>query len=147
MTPALLAGAKRCIRLEWDEADARAYQAGDLVEVWDHSPRAGGQVVATIRITEPVVWAMMAETPATDYEAEGWAWMHTHPRAAPSRVFGKRTQRQAFTRHRFDAWRAQPYGRWVLRFTLVRVRELPTLARSPGLRPAPDLEPARAGGQ
>lgn len=121
LTPALLAGAKTCIRLEWDEKDALAYRPGDVVTVYDHSPRNGGRPVATIRITHPPVREPMSAMLSADFEAEGWAWMHKHPKAAPSRVFGKRNQRQAFSRQRFDDWSRQPYERWVLRFKLVRV--------------------------
>lgn len=123
LTPALLAGAKTCIRVEWDERDVMAYRPGDLVEVFDHSPRNGGRAIATVRIVGEPALQPMREMPSTDYEAEGWAWMHKHPKAAPSRVFGKKNQRQAFSRARFDEWSRQPYSRWVVRFRLVRVLE------------------------
>lgn len=121
LTPALLAGAKTCLRLMWDEEAALTYHKGDVVTVYDFTPRNGGRPVAVIRLTERPTLEPMSMLTMADYDAEGWAWMHKHPKAVSSRAFGKRQRREAFTRARFDDWSRQRYSRWVFRFTLVRV--------------------------
>ena len=121
LTPALLAGAKTCIRLMWDADDALAYHKGDTVTVWDFTPRNGGRQIAVIRLTERPVREPMSMLTMADYDAEGWAWMAKHPKAVSARQFGKRNRREAFSRARFDDWSRQPYERWVFRFQLVRV--------------------------
>jgi uncharacterized protein YqfB (UPF0267 family) len=49
-TPQLLAGKKTVTRRDWSDKYARQFRAGDLVQVYDKSPRAGGKRVAVIEI-------------------------------------------------------------------------------------------------
>lgn len=51
-TPQLLRGEKTVTRRDWSDKYARQFRAGDLVQAYDKSPRAGGKRVATIEIKE-----------------------------------------------------------------------------------------------
>jgi hypothetical protein len=51
-TPALLAGSKCVTRREWDKKYAESFEAGEYVQAFDKSPRAGGKCVAIIELTQ-----------------------------------------------------------------------------------------------
>lgn len=78
-TPALLAGAKTMTRREWTTQHALKFHAGDLVDAWNRSPRAGrssgARKVATIRLTRDPYEQSTRELDSRDYAREGFAWL------------------------------------------------------------------------
>ena len=77
-TPALLAGAKTMTRREWMASHGARFHAGDLVDAWDHSPRAHSKKVATIRITRTPYQAWSTDLTEEDYDREGFNWLKAH---------------------------------------------------------------------
>tara|TARA_Y100000310_G_scaffold105118_1_gene103490 strand:- start:249 stop:611 length:363 start_codon:yes stop_codon:yes gene_type:complete len=72
-TPALLAGKKSVTRHDWKEEYARQFRAGDLVQAYDRSPRAGGKRVAIIRLLiQPYQLEYLSDV---DWYGEGFHWM------------------------------------------------------------------------
>jgi len=117
-TPALLAGRKTCTRRDWDAAYAARFHRGDLVRAYDRSPRFGGRHVADIVLTADPVLEPIAQMPASDYEAEGFAYLHEHAEAlsrATVQRFG------TFAWEDFERWRQSGVQMWVVRFRLERV--------------------------
>lgn len=112
-TPALLAGAKTVTRRDWKPQHAARFHLDDLVDAYDRSPRNGGRKVGVVRVLWPVL-APIASMPDSDYEAEGFAWLHEHghtpPRSSPFRDFSRAS---------FDAWRCSGQVLYVVRFELV----------------------------
>ncbi len=116
-TPALLAGAKTVTRRNWNDDYARRFKPGDIVHAYDRSPRHRGNHVATLRIVsctkEPD-----AETPDSDYEAEGLAWLAEHPDSLPK---GKRiAYLDSCSREHFEEWREAGGWSWVVRFEVMK---------------------------
>ena len=77
-TPALLAGAKTMTRREWLAAHGSRFHAADLVDAYDHSPRAHGKKVATIRLTRAPYQAWSTDLTEEDYDREGFNWLKAH---------------------------------------------------------------------
>lgn len=117
-TPALLAGHKTVTRRDWDPSYANRFERGELVNAYNRSPRHHGEKVATLRIVS-VTYEPNALAPASDYEAEGFAFLAAHPELLP------KTNRLAYldglSRERFDYWRAGGGSMWVCRFVLVEI--------------------------
>ena len=111
-TPALLAGEKTVTRRDWVDSYARRFRPGMLVDAYDRSPRIHGKKVATIRILS-VIKEPDANMPDSDYEAEGFAYLH--PRGI-GKAAGHDTSRAGFA-----AWRESGESSWVCRFELVSV--------------------------
>ena len=70
----LLTGDKTVTRRRWTKDYASRFHAGDLVDAYDRSPRAGGQKVATIRLTCDPYRERLADMPEEDLAAEGGLW-------------------------------------------------------------------------
>ena len=83
-TPALLAGQKTVTRRDWDPGYANRFERGELVNAYNRSPRHHGEKAATLRI-ESVIYEANALAPASDYEAEGFAFLEAHPDLLPKR--------------------------------------------------------------
>lgn len=108
--PALLAGAKTVTRRMWTPSHARLFHQGDLVAAYDRSPRYGGKRIASIRITKDPYLELARHAPESDWEAEGFAYMHTNePRWAK--------HAEAI----WTDWKTSDVELWVVRFQLVEV--------------------------
>jgi hypothetical protein len=118
--PALLAGAKTVTRQGWKERGPGRLCAGAVVPIYDRPKAFGGAQIATIRLTADPSFEPLRDMPDSDYEAEGWRWLHDHPEA-----WGKAIRREDVSWAAFEQWRARPYTIWVIRFELVEV-SLPT---------------------
>jgi hypothetical protein len=114
-TPALLAGAKTVTRRDWKPEHAERFLIGHPVDAYDRSPRNGGRKVAVVSITS-VKRESIARMPDSDYEAEGFRWLHEHYTVPP-----KSSGFPDFSRATFDAWRESGAVLYVVRFELVRV--------------------------
>jgi hypothetical protein len=78
-TPALLAGQKSQTRRDWTAEHAAKFNAGQLVDAWNRSPRAGrasgARKVATIRLTTAPYRQRLGSMTNDDYAREGFRWM------------------------------------------------------------------------
>ena len=111
-TPALLEGQKTVTRRDWKDEHAAKFRPGVLVDAYDRTPRRRGRKVATIRILS-VTREPDAAMPDSDYEAEGFAYLHQLGIGAAA---GHDTSRDGFA-----AWRESGESSWVVRFELVEV--------------------------
>jgi hypothetical protein len=109
--PALLAGEKTCTRRNWTDDYAARFKLGDLVDVLDKDRRAGGKVVARIRLTADPVKQHISEMLDTDYKAEGFLHMHNNGLTSEF-PFG-------FSRPGFEKWKKLDKMYWVIRFEKV----------------------------
>jgi hypothetical protein len=108
---ALISGRKACTRRAWKDAYAARFHAGDLLAAYDRSPRFGGKQVAVIRLTAAPKKESTGAAPASDYEAEGFAFLEER---------GLKVDRLA-PKALWRAWHLQPRMMWVVRFELVSV--------------------------
>ena len=74
--PAFRARAKTCTRRDWAERYAQSFRRGDLVQAWDHLPRAGGHRIGTIQLTADPV--QTTSLPITDWVREGFKYLSDH---------------------------------------------------------------------
>ena len=121
-TPALLAGAKSVTRRDWQPEYARlAISRSPLLktprvhDAYDKSPRNGGRKVATIQVLS-LTQEPIASMPDSDYEAEGFAWLHANGHVPP-----KSSGFPDFSFATFERWRQSGATLYVVRFELVRV--------------------------
>jgi hypothetical protein len=132
--PALLAGAKTVTRQAW-KREPGWLRAGRVVTIYT----PGMTTAATIRLTADPRLEPLRAMPDSDYEAEGWPWLHAHPEA-----LGRYARREDVSWAAFERWRARPYSTWVVRFEVCAVagaRVTPTGRRN---RAARGLQWARA---
>lgn len=115
MTPSLLAGRKTVTRREWSEGWAARFHAGDQVVGYNRQPRFGGRKVAIVRLTADPYREHTQHMPDSDYECEGFAYLHEHPELVKSKRFGD------FSRGHFHHWRMSGGFVYVVRFELVKV--------------------------
>jgi hypothetical protein len=102
-------------RRDWKPTHAAHFHAGDLVDAWNRSPRAGrdkgARKVATIRLVADPREVTTRHLSPTDYEREGFRWFQLNG-----------TQED---RERVDAiwreWLDSPRLVWVVEFELVEV--------------------------
>lgn len=120
-TPALLAGAKTCTRRDWTPDYANHFKAGDVVSAFDRNPRNSGKKVAEIRLLNTPVLESTLDMPASDYQAEGFAWLYGHADVLPAKIFGAPCSRDDFSPAGFNRWRQRSELLYVVRFALVRV--------------------------
>jgi len=112
-TPALLAGRKTVTRREWAPKHAASFHAGELVQAWNHSPRVNGaKRVGTIRLTAAPSRERSDIILASDYEAEGFAYLDEQEMTLSDGVY---------PRELWDDWFTDPVMLWVVRFELVEV--------------------------
>ena len=113
-TPALLAGRKTVTRRTWTPGYAAGFEAGDMVQAYDKSPRNGGRRVAIILLTADPDWAPMRLIPDADYEAEGFRFYEEYPEMMPLAAPWPSMDWDVF-----NAWRSQPTSMYVVRFKVV----------------------------
>lgn len=121
--PALICGRKTVTRRNWKPRFAVGIRRGDLIQAYDWSPFLGGEKIATIRITEKPTIESMQDAPDSDYEAEGFAFLHENPhlipKAAIKNVVGDASMEA------FDKWRKSQGLVHVVRFELVELADVP----------------------
>lgn len=113
-TPALIAGRKTVTRRDWTPQHAAKFHTGQVVDAWDKSPRFGGKPVATIQIIS-VTHEPMRMMPDSDYEAEGFAYLHATSDGAPNHM------KIDTSPAGFDQWRQSGGNKYVVRFKLLDV--------------------------
>ncbi len=115
-TPALLAGAKTATRLPLADSHLGCWRAGMLVTAYREAPADGGRPVAVLQLTADPALEPLSTTPDSDYEAEGWAWLHEHQGLLPRWIAAGDCCPQAFRE-----WRTRATEMWVVRFRVVAV--------------------------
>lgn len=110
-TPALLAGRKTVTRRTWNADYARRFKPGDIVQAYNRSPRRRGRPVARLRLLS-VTQESTGNMPETDYEAEGFAFLHAH---------GSASELMATSRAAFEEWRSMDELVWVIRFEVIEL--------------------------
>jgi hypothetical protein len=113
-TPALLAGAKSVIRLPETNRQPERWHPGTLVPAYSKLPHHGGRPIGVVQVTADPALEPLAAMPESDYEAEGWGWLHEHRDLLPRWI-----TRSDFNPAAFDAWRRRDALLWVVRFRLV----------------------------
>lgn len=125
-SPMLVTGNKTCTRRDWDYGYAARFQSGELVQAYDRSPRARGQQIATVRLTQKPECELLSEMPDSDYEAEGFAWALAHPAVFTKTIEGLPSGhfiREVCTRAGFERWRNSGEAMYVVRFELVELTD------------------------
>ena len=117
----LVAGAKTVTRRLWTAGHRRRFREGLVVDAYDRRPQFGGLHIARLRLKWDAYQEPMAAMPDTDYEAEGFAWLHTHPEHCPATINGSPSSHEDFSRAAFDAWRRSGGSMTVVRFELLEV--------------------------
>jgi hypothetical protein len=112
-TPALLAGRKTCTRRNWAPRYAALFNGGELVQAWDKSPRIGGKRIGTIRLLQEPRLEPLNEMPDSDYEAEGFAYLHQYELNIGQTIWG------SWSKADFDRWRQSGEKAYVIRFESV----------------------------
>jgi hypothetical protein len=109
--PALLARRKSVTRREWEEGYARNFHAGDIVRAYDHSPRAAGKQIATIRLTHDPYLELSCCIPDDDWEREGFAYL------SQQGLLVNGLSPETF----WQQWKTEPTPLYVIRFEVVSI--------------------------
>lgn len=110
-TPAVKARRKSVTRREWDRDYVRRFKAGQFVQGWDKSPRAGGKQFGVLCLLRDPYLESTDEMPASDWECEGFAYLES---------IGA-TVKGVTPREVWDAWKLQPVYLYVIRFEIVEI--------------------------
>lgn len=107
-TPALLAGQKTVTRRAWTAKHAAQFHAGDVVDVWDKSPRNGGKKIARIELTRDPYLERTTQMTLDSYRREGLLWLNSRGYAVPEDLS-------------FERWRDRDELVYVVEFELLDV--------------------------
>lgn len=124
---AVVAGAKKVTRREWDEDYARSFCEGEVLQGWDRSPRFHGRRIADVRLTAQPYLEPVCQIPDEDYELEGFGFLYRNPSLRSKTIFGRPVTDATFARSGlgsfFEEWRrCDPTERWwVVRFEPVEI--------------------------
>ena len=115
--PAVLAGRKTVTRRPWKASHAKKFHEGDLIAAYTKLPRRGGRQAATLRLTGDAYEEPTSAIPASDFEAEGFAFLEQsglNVDGLPAREYWEK---------RLQAAPAE--NLWVVRYELVEVIDEP----------------------
>lgn len=115
-TPALLAHRKSVTRRQWVDFHAKRFKKGDHADAYDRLPRVGGKPVAIVQIREDPYEEPIMAMPWSDYEEEGFAYMHEHQDLIP-----ESSRFRTCSKEEFKEWMLSGGDYWVVRFDLVEV--------------------------
>jgi hypothetical protein len=121
-----LAGVKTCTRRDWDAGYAARFQSGEYLKAYDRSPRARGNHIGVIQLTQKPILEPLSVMTDSDYEAEGFAWALAHPEALTRTVEGLSRDhfiREVCTKEGFERWRNSGQTMWTVRFQLVELTD------------------------
>jgi hypothetical protein len=105
-TGPFLAGAKDITRRYWKDTHAAKFNEGDIVDVYNKLPIAGGEKIGEIRLIKKPYQQRTSELTEEDYVREGFEFMHLHN----LKIFGKDP------RVVFDEWKLADDLVWVVEF-------------------------------
>jgi len=114
---AVKARRKTCTRRTWKDSHVKRFKKGDVVQAFDKDRRYKGQQISLIRLTADPVKEPLASMPASDYEAEGFAYLNEHPELVP------KSMPYDVSPAGFEAWRKSGETMWVIRFEYVEENE------------------------
>jgi hypothetical protein len=126
-SPALVLGHKTCTRRDWDPGYASRMKRGAVLSAWDRQPRFHGNHIAFIRLLSDATWTPMSEMPDSDYQAEGFEFMYSHPEIMTKTIEG--LPRDHFITHvlskeGFENWRGNSGSMYVVRFEVLQLTPL-----------------------
>lgn len=113
-SPAIVAHAKTKTRRQWKDSHAACFKKGDLIQAYNKSPQYHGERIEIIELTRDPYLEDIALMPDTDYETEGFAYLHAHSELiSPSgrEKFGN------CSLYQFRQWRDQGGDYWVVEFS------------------------------
>lgn len=116
VSPAVIRGRKTVTRRSWKDPYARRFLRGQRFQGWDKSPRFGGKKIAVCRLTANPTWEPLADMPDSDYEAEGFSYLHEAGFVPPAS-----SGFEDFSFESFERWRQSGDSTWVIRFENVEV--------------------------
>jgi len=113
-SPAVKARRKTKTRRNWKDSHARKFKPGDLFKMYDKDPRYKGVCFGIGRIVslhkEPI-----ADMPDSDYEAEGFAYLHANPHLVP------KSMPIDVSPEGFNAWRDSGEIYYTVEFAIVEL--------------------------
>jgi hypothetical protein len=113
---AVEAQVKTVTRRAWKDNHAKRFHKGDHVMAWNKGQRLpGAHPIAEIVLTDDPKLEPITLMPDSDYEAEGFAWLHEHPESWTTDKFG------TFSWVDFMIWRNSAALFWVVRFAIVEL--------------------------
>jgi len=118
---AFVALVKTATRRDWSPAYAALWKRGTEFVAYNRSPRFGGRPIGTGRLTQDALYEPLSSMPSSDYEAEGFAWLHEHPEALP-----KSARQQIWgdcTFPAFDRWRNSGGSLYVVRYEILTITD------------------------
>jgi hypothetical protein len=107
--PAVRARVKTCTRRSWPDSYAALFRKGDIVQLYDKTPRAGGKLICLAKLTADPVKIWTGPLPIGDWENEGFDYLTEH-----GFTCGKLTPKELV-----DSWIANPDFMWVIRFEYI----------------------------
>ena len=96
-----------------------------LVTAYNRPRHKGGHPVAVVQLTADPVLEPLPAMPESDYEAEGWRWLHEHRALLPRWITAS-----DFGPHAFQEWRSRAAEMWVVRFRVVAVASVEQAAEA-----------------
>ncbi len=121
-SPAIVAHVKIKTRRQWKDTHAARFQRSNLIQAYNRSPLYHGERIAIIQLARTPYKEDINLMLDTDYEAEGFAYLHAHPELiSPS---GRKQFGDCSFDH-FRRWRDQGGNYWVVEFNYPKRLELP----------------------
>jgi hypothetical protein len=114
-TPAFIALQKTVTRRDWPEDYANRFKEGDLLFAYDKQARFGGNKIGIIQLTADPSFEPMSKMPDSDYEAEGFKYLHENPHLIP------RSMKIDVSWDGFNTWRNSGESKWVIRFRICEI--------------------------
>ncbi len=114
-TPAFLSQQKTATRRDWPEEYAKRFKEGDLLFAYDKQARFGGSKIGIIQLTADPSFEPMSKMPDSDYEAEGFKYLHENPHLIP------KSMKIDVSWEGFNAWRNSGGNKWVIRFGICEI--------------------------
>jgi hypothetical protein len=104
--PAVLARRKFCTRRDWPDSYAAQFHKGDIVQLYDKTPRIGGKLICFVRLTADPVKILTGYLPDGDWDNEGFQYLTENGYKC-----GKVSCAELVA-----SWLANPKEMWVIRF-------------------------------
>lgn len=126
--PAFTAREKGATRRNWKQVHAekfvRAFQNASPVEVLNKDRRAGGKQIGIIQLTQKPKIQNTIFMPDTDYEAEGFKFLHHNQHLIPNKhLIPKASPFKTFSWEEFIEWKMSAQDLWIIRFKILELTQ------------------------